>query len=733
METNENLTEKLKYIGLDLENLPEKMNFFQNINFRMHKNYNEKNYKVYKYVDVNDIDIFIVPTHRLADYTEKYAKALPIGEYLSTNTDEEIERNIEFLNLIKSLRISEIEDIEHQQIKLSKEIPYNVQYYKDYLWQIYYDESSKKYYTLMPIKETECSALFYIIKKQLENKKTDIFVPICYASYSNKYWSNDEFEEMEKYIAYFTKEWPLIFEVHNKAGEMKIEIVGKTKIFDSITSEYKIELNNQGEAENFYKLIKALFILETQLSNHYRFELKLDRKGSLHFYRNNKEIDYIALVDFIKEEYVNGLEQNIKAKENRINFEKELKHLKNIAKHLDEEYYEKEKQISTFLECKKTFFGRVRYFFKYKRTTSKAESKPITDKVEKSKWRYCERTEIKDAYTIDELLSLYSNLDKELSIVRDFEADIEAMKKRINILEIKLKNAKKYINEIDEHKKSIFEFWKFTNKDDAKQLNEGIEKKPTSKKMKNVFNYDLDFEDLSKQFDKIQREIFSKDEIDNIYIATTDILNDLNSAINNEEIPEEHLDNLKTRFETEKENSFDIFGDSSDKNIKTLGNIRHRETKKNISNILNIKHNTTTEEYKDILKNVAENIGKCLEKGQSIIEMPVYKVGVLEDGFNVFYINPENALKNVTDKETNIYKLQLKEKTNCLAFTNIMYYNNTNQTLPLGMNVTDGILIDTRKTNIQTEKKGQKYRITLNDKSKPIPLKLDIYECHIVG
>ena len=25
----------------------------------------------------------------------------------------------------------------------------------------------------------------------------------------------------------------------------------------------------------------------------------------------------------------------------------------------------KEKQISTFLECKKTFFGKVKYFFKY--------------------------------------------------------------------------------------------------------------------------------------------------------------------------------------------------------------------------------------------------------------------------------------------------------------------------------------------------------------------------------
>ena len=48
METNENLTEKLNFIGLDLKNIPDKFNLFQPIDFGIHKNYNEKNYKVYK-------------------------------------------------------------------------------------------------------------------------------------------------------------------------------------------------------------------------------------------------------------------------------------------------------------------------------------------------------------------------------------------------------------------------------------------------------------------------------------------------------------------------------------------------------------------------------------------------------------------------------------------------------------------------------------------------------------
>ena len=52
---------------------------------------------MYKYVDINDIEIFLTPTHRLADYTEKYAKALPIGAYLNVDTEEDIERNLLFL------------------------------------------------------------------------------------------------------------------------------------------------------------------------------------------------------------------------------------------------------------------------------------------------------------------------------------------------------------------------------------------------------------------------------------------------------------------------------------------------------------------------------------------------------------------------------------------------------------------------------------------------------------
>lgn len=732
METNENLTEKLRFIGLDLENIPDKLNFFHSINFRVQKNFNEKNYKVYKYVDVNDIDIFLTPTNRLTDYTEKYAKALPIGAYLSTDTDENMARNLEFLKLIKDLQIEEIQELEEQQIELNKNIPYNVNFTKDYLWQIYYSDTSKRYFMLVPIRESECTPLFYLLKKQLENKSQKIYVPICYSNYSNKYLYPEEMDELEKYLCFFTKDWPIMYEVYDKEDNMSLQIVGKTVIYDTIKSDYKIEFHEQGESENYYKRLKALFILETQLSHHYKFDIKLDRKGYIHYYYDKNEIDFNELVPFIKREYVKGLEKIIKAKETKIILEKKLKSLKNLSKALDEEYIEKEKQIATFMECKKSFFGRVRYFIKYKKKTIQTEKQAVVEKEENCKLKYCERMDIKEVYTIEELLTLYTNLDQETNSIKDLELDIDAINKRIDILKTKIKNATQYIKEIDEHKKSIFEFWRFTNKDEAKQLNEGIVEAPKSKKLKKTFNYELDFEDVSKQLDKTQRELFTKEETDNIFIVTTNLIEDINNLDN---IQEEKLQKLKEEMhESDKLIAFDIFGSvsSSRDKIKTLGNIKHRENEKNKFAILNLNDETNLEEYKNILNQIKISIEESMEKVKNTLEIPIYKVGSLEDGLNVFYINPENALKHAQDRETNLYKLVLKEGINCLAFTNIMYYNNANQTLPLGMHVTDGILINTKKLDLQQKGKVQNYIITANHNvAKPDTLKINILEYEI--
>ena len=730
METNENLTEKLNFIGLDLKNIPDKFNLFQPIDFGIHKNYNEKNYKVYKYVDINDIEIFLTPTHRLADYTEKYAKALPIGAYLNVDTEEDIERNLLFLNLIRKLNLEEIEILEEQQKALNKSIPYTVKFNKDYIWQVHYSQTSKKYFMLIPIKESELAELFYVIKKQIKGKEEKIFVPICYSEYSNTFLNTSEIEELEKFLCFFAKDWPSIYEVYDKQDNMSIQILGKATIYDTIKSEYKIELKTQGEAEDYYKLLKVLFILETQLSHHYKFNIKLDEKGTIHFYYGEDKIDNSKLIDFIK------IEKTIKAKEVKINLDKKLRKLKKLSKNLDQEYFEKEKQISTFLECKKTFFGKVKYFIKYKKKSIQTTNTNITEKDEPTnKLKYCERTEIKEVYTLEELLTLYTKLDQETNAIKDLELDIEAINKRINMLQTKIKNATLYIKEIDDHKKSIFEFWKFTNKDEAKQLNEGIIEVHTNRKLKKAFNFDLDFEDLSKQMDKEQRTVFTKEETDSIFIATTNVLNDINCIIHKEKISEEHLLKLKEEMqENEKNTAFDIFGsiDSSNEQVKTLGNIKHRENAKNKFSILNLKGKTTLKEYTNKIRNIADDIQASIKKFKSDIEIPIYKVGNIEDGLNVFYINPESALKDAKSKEVNLYKIMLKENTNCIALTNIMYYNNNNQTLPLGMHISDGILINTEKLNLKLKNKDENYIIkTIEASPKIETLKINIFEYEI--
>ena len=52
MNTNENIVNNLKYLGLDLENVPNSIKEFAPLDYRPSKFNDEHNYKVYKYVNV---------------------------------------------------------------------------------------------------------------------------------------------------------------------------------------------------------------------------------------------------------------------------------------------------------------------------------------------------------------------------------------------------------------------------------------------------------------------------------------------------------------------------------------------------------------------------------------------------------------------------------------------------------------------------------------------------------
>lgn len=80
LKTNDNnVKEKLKYLGLDLNKIPKKYKEFDTLDFRPSKFGDERKYKVYRYLDVNDIEILVTPTNRTCDISEKYREG---GSYI---------------------------------------------------------------------------------------------------------------------------------------------------------------------------------------------------------------------------------------------------------------------------------------------------------------------------------------------------------------------------------------------------------------------------------------------------------------------------------------------------------------------------------------------------------------------------------------------------------------------------------------------------------------------------
>ena len=100
----------------------------------------------------------------------------------------------------------------------------------------------------------------------------------------------------------------------------------------------------------------------------------------------------------------------------------------------------------------------------------------------------------------------------------------------------KVKNANLYIEEIDKHRKSIFDFWKFSNKDEKLGLEMGNEKEKEENKktLKKYFDYKSDIEDLGAKVDTLQRKKLSREEMDALFIAKTEVLYLLNMLREND-------------------------------------------------------------------------------------------------------------------------------------------------------------------------------------------------------
>ncbi len=721
------ITKKLEYIGLNLEEIPETLKFVEAINFKPNVGFDEKKYRQYKFVSPKELEILLSPTNRLDDIKEKYLQASPLADYLDSKSEENEEKYNTFLRMVEEVKISDIEKIEQEQQQINKKIPFKVRYSGNYLWQIYYSEQDDKYFMIVPTEDKDYSTFFYVLKKQIEKKKAGkIFVPISNADYSRELLNKTEIQSLENYLWLFTKDWPSIYEVYDKNEKVSLQIIGETEVYGKIKSQYKVKLSNKIEATKFFKLVKALFILQSELPLYYNFETQIDKQGSLQFYYENELIEYDDLVDWVNDEYKRLLKIEIDCVKENNTLQTKLKKLKDQTTSLEAEYLSKEKQISTFLECKKTFFGKVKYFFKYSgKKAKKSDEKSNVIKEKKSEKAKIEEIDenLKAQYTLDEVLEKGKIATQKENELKNTKMDINALKlKNVNLVK-KIENATAFIEEIDSHKKSIFEFWKYSNKDEVQALEEGEEEPINVKPHAKIFDFEEDFDEFGEKIDEIQRKIFTKEELDSIYLTTTDQLNVMNkiktgSTLNKE--LEADLKKIKKDLQEEKdvteEDAIDIFGGLSEdtRKVTKLANKSHREQPKNKYSILRVSKTLKTVEYKAALENFINIIKMAITKNKLGQNISAYKwteedVNIDTNEFNIFNLNVEKEIeKALTDTESgkvNLYKMNFEKDVNAVAFSNCVYFDNQNKTLPIGMDKDTRILVKILDTDITLKDK----------------------------
>lgn len=768
--TTENLNilrDKINYIGFELEKVPEFLKEFEPLNYRVPKVYDETTYKVYKYVKIKDIEILITPKDRLDDLSERYKLASPLFTYMKPETNEDIEKYAYFLKMINQTRISDIENIEKEQKEFEKEIPFDVKFSNNFKWQIFYSDYADKYFMLASTNETDNSPMFYLLKRKIEENKSrrkkegTIFIPISNEEYSEAILKKSEIEDLENYLWYFTKNWPSIYEVTDQEENTFLQIVGDTIIYDKMTSQYRIVLKDKKDAMKKYKLIKALFILAYDLPNEYKFQVKISEDGGIDFYYKDEKIEYDSLAEFLKKESINKIKENDKVKNDTKEIKADIKDLQKQEEEKYQEYLNKEREIVTFLECKKTFVGRIKYFFKGKKSkkgqevsehsANKDRMKEILNQDKETSTHYKEEEIESRNYTVEDIIKIGKELEDNRKENKNSKLDLKALQNKVENLDKKIKNATEYLNEIDEHKKSIFEFWKYANKDESKMLVEGEEQEEVSNRqtLKKTFDYEEDIESLASKIDNQQREKLTHQEQDALF-ASNFVLDGINIVSKTkllksdenklESLLSELKDDYKKDIDKIEEKDFDIFGNVSEDRtkIKTLKNNKHRESEKDKYKVLNVNLNTEMDTFIEKLKELRKILIDESEKIEVPYDISLYKASnekIEPEGFDKFSINPFETLNNLekisTSKETYLYKINVPEGTKLVFYSNITFFENNNQTLPLGMDISQEGLINMDLYSLELKNKDEFNINIAKDEFNSFVKKVKVYEYDI--
>ena len=658
--------------------------------------------------------------------SKKYEECNQLYDYLKLESEDDIVKHGVFLKMVDKININELERIAAEQEILNEEIPFEVKYSENYLWQIYYSDITKQYFMMVTLEDEEFEAFFYLLKKQIEaykeNKDIYIYVPVCNTEYSGELLTRNEIADTENYIWLFTKDWPFVYEVYDKNGIMNVYIIGNTICYEKINSHYKIVIKNEEEAIKFFKLIKALFILQTETNGKYVFEPRIKKDGSLEFLYNGDIIEYGNLTNFIKTEFYKTDNEINDIVEKLNKCEKQKQELSIEEKNKVKEFQDKEKEISIYLDCKRSFFGKIKFFMQNKKKL-KGRAKEILDKDSKEEEETQEIEEIfkendgidrtKEFLTIEDLVLLIKAFERQDKRLKNDEMDVRALENKIKILNSKIRNAEAYLKEIDEHNKSIFDFWKYTNKDNNLILSEiDAEEEVPVTNLEKTFDYLEDLEELGKNMDKIIRKKLSKKECDSIFLATTEILEFINKIKDKDDLNEKELHLIEQELNDIKEKTtivsslfpkeeYDIFGGlSEDKTkIRVLAGRKHREIEKNMYRVIDVNKNTSLDRFVEKLKVIVSDIEKALLQIKAPMNLSLYvaEKDINKSNFEIYHVNPEEAINDIESTDEHICRINIKKGMPLIFLTNTVYYDNYNKTLPEGMELNDLVLLDNSK------------------------------------
>lgn len=659
----------------------------ENIYFKLKEIYGDKKYiirqesiiennikRVYKYIPISKIDIMVTNHSRNDRINDKLLDSMPLIEYIYSKEFKDFDR-VRLEYILKDYNKEKYQEVEDLQKEFLQKEPFKITYEEDVFYEIYYLKNENRYILLICTEDIVFKEIQYLLQKKAEyyiTKNEDyIYTGISNLEYSENFLNKEEMQEIEDTLWYFTKSWPIIYELYNNLNEYSLEIVGNFEIYNGLTSIYRVSFKNKNKALEYLKTVKAFLMLEKDTNKYLIFKPIISEKEGLKFTYKGNDIRLKDIPDFLIVNYVKLYEETIAYIDENIAKKIKLEVLRESKKEKEEKLNDLQNYITSFLDSKRTFFGKFRYFFgkdplrlieqkekEIKKTNKENNQEKIEYNEEETKENIIiekERQEVleikkkielkRDFCTIEEYIFLYKEYEKQNRKLKEYLKDISVLEQVIENLDKNIRNGMEYVREISREKKSLIGFFKYTNKD-RKDVILKPDPEKLEEKLHKTFNYELDFIKFAENIDKNIRKKLDKDEISSIYLSINGMLKYINKYIELEDNENKdknieyyndlglylkELNNKYLKLYGENSVEYDIFGNGKNfKTVRYLGEKSFREEDREIFREMRFKKDMNIEEFLNIINIYSKKIECAIDKITTDMEMDIYKIRKLE-------------------------------------------------------------------------------------------------------